>query len=296
MNMTYNRFAPNQFCIIYNECCLTQSSADQLWYIKTCQHDPEVSYPYVCEQVAPTTIAPPTTTPWPGLCPTGWEYFNLTQKCYLVLNESVFYARLFNETRDLCRNNFGGDLVSIHSKEENEWITNLLYKQELGLIWIGLYDPHVNGNWQWTDGTPVDYRSWGENQPKTGTYCAYLLGENVPENNEYKYLWYSDNLDDTAPGICALPAKGSPTQPTQKPTTPQWSGKCDPGWQYYDLMRKCYKILQYNLAFTDCRIECQHVEADLATIHSAAENELLSGKNIFVNSGARINHAENVKM
>uniref|UniRef100_A0A914E7F5 C-type lectin domain-containing protein n=1 Tax=Acrobeloides nanus TaxID=290746 RepID=A0A914E7F5_9BILA len=214
-NMTYNRWARNQFCVIYDDCCLIQNSTDQYWYISSCKAGAP-TYPYICELLAPTTA----------------------------------------------------DLVSIHSQEENQWLVDFLNKKDIGASWIGLYNPRVTGKWEWTDGTPVDFTSWGDNEPAPNTYCTFLIMNDYPEDNEYKYKWYAQDLDELTAGVCN-------TQPTRKPTTPPFSNKCDPTWQYYDLMKKCYKNMIFDETFHQCRASCQQVEADLPTIHSAEENELL---------------------
>uniref|UniRef100_A0A914E7P1 C-type lectin domain-containing protein n=1 Tax=Acrobeloides nanus TaxID=290746 RepID=A0A914E7P1_9BILA len=252
-NMTYNRWARNQLCVIYDDCCLIQNSTDQYCY----------------------NLVPPSTTPWPGNCPDGWAYFNKTQKCYApVTEDGGTLLADFNYTRNWCINNFGADLVSIHSQEENQWLVEFLNKQDIGASWIGLYNPRVTGKWEWTDGTPVDFTSWGDSEPAPNTYCTFLIMNDYPEDNEYKYKWYAQDLDELTAGVCELPAKGN-TQPTRKPTTPPFSNKCDLTWEYYDLTKKCYKNMVFDETFDQCRASCQQVEADLPTIHSVEENELL---------------------
>ena len=55
---------------------------------------------------------------------------------------------------------WGGHLVYIHSKEENEFISKTLSTW----TWVGL-EERVENNWEWSDGTPFDYSNWKEGEP-----------------------------------------------------------------------------------------------------------------------------------
>ena len=37
---------------------------------------------------------------------------------------------------------------------------------EVKRLHIGLHDRDGDGNWEWTDGTPLDYETWREGFPK----------------------------------------------------------------------------------------------------------------------------------
>ena len=82
----------------------------------------------------------------------------------------------------------GGSLGSIHSAEENEFITSLLrpYGDPWGpYTWLGAR--RVSGEWSgevddsvysWEDGTPWDYSNWADRHPSRRGECA-LLGYNM---------------------------------------------------------------------------------------------------------------------
>lgn len=39
--------------------------------------------------------------------------------------------------------------------------------------WLGLSDAKSEGNWEWTDGSPLGaYRPWSYEEPQTGTYAG----------------------------------------------------------------------------------------------------------------------------
>ena len=70
--------------------------------------------------------------------------------------------KTWENARNYCKNlapNNGGDLVSIHDTETNNYLGNL--GQTVGTPWIGAFrqssDPD---DWAWTDGSAFDYSNW----------------------------------------------------------------------------------------------------------------------------------------
>lgn len=57
----------------------------------------------------------------------------------------------------------GGKLVSITSKEEQEFVHSLM--KEYDHSWIGSTDCVKSNVWTWEDESPFDYNNWGPNQP-----------------------------------------------------------------------------------------------------------------------------------
>jgi hypothetical protein len=55
----------------------------------------------------------------------------------------------------------GGHLASVRSDAENEQLIGLADTKEP--VWIGGNDLLNDGEWKWTDGTPMDYKSGEEN-------------------------------------------------------------------------------------------------------------------------------------
>ncbi|WP_168215735.1 CARDB domain-containing protein [Roseimaritima ulvae] len=83
----------------------------------------------------------------------------------------------------------GGDLVSIGSFEENEWI----HATFGGSHWIGFTDQAIEGTYQWIDGSPVTYTRWGNNEPNTPSYDHAFLSSNS--------YWYDYPLTGSLRGI-----------------------------------------------------------------------------------------------
>jgi surface protein len=56
---------------------------------------------------------------------------------------------------------YGGNLVSINSQEENDFITS----KTNGKIWIGLTDSDEEGVWKWSDDSEYDFSNWKSGEP-----------------------------------------------------------------------------------------------------------------------------------
>ena len=79
----------------------------------------------------------------------------------------------------------GGNLVTIESEEENEWIADQLYGEDKvsdliadqgAAFWTGLNDKGSEGNWAEESGESNDYRNWAPGEPDGGS--SYKSGEN----------------------------------------------------------------------------------------------------------------------
>ena len=93
-------------------------------------------------------------------CPLGWVRFN--GYCYLV-NSSV---KTWQNAQMYCKG-LGGNLVKINSKEENEFVLNLVNKlaPSLKQIWIGLeWDSRLN-SFVWYDHSVPTFTKWSPNEP-----------------------------------------------------------------------------------------------------------------------------------
>ncbi len=75
----------------------------------------------------------PTESPF-GKCPEGYEDLGHEQFCYRIFNED--YSMTWDMAREQCQN-WEGDLVSIHSEQENSMIHSFI-SSEYTTAWIGL--------------------------------------------------------------------------------------------------------------------------------------------------------------
>ncbi|MDP6946329.1 MAG: lectin-like protein, partial [Myxococcota bacterium] len=128
--------------------------------------------------------------------------------CETVLTEevgSVLLCRIprnYQDAHDACLAR-GADLISIHSQEQQEAIGEAAYANYNGHLWIGLNDRLEEGTFAWTDGSPVDYENWNDNEPNdhgSGEDCGHLYEGNgnkwndLPCHHEAGYLCRVPNL------------------------------------------------------------------------------------------------------
>ncbi|XP_008053830.1 low affinity immunoglobulin epsilon Fc receptor [Carlito syrichta] len=102
-------------------------------------------------------------------CPGNWV--NFQRKCY-YFGEG---AKQWIQARYAC-SDVGGRLVSIHSPEEQDFLTKHASKKG---SWIGLRDLDVEGEFIWMDGSPVDYSNWLPGEPNNhgqGEDCVMMQG------------------------------------------------------------------------------------------------------------------------
>ena len=71
-----------------------------------------------------------------------------------------------NKARGFCRKE-GGDLVSIETVAEQEYINSVLVDQKVkeDLTWIGYQYDKLWGIWGWTDGMYAEYTNWAAGEP-----------------------------------------------------------------------------------------------------------------------------------
>ncbi|WKY13715.1 hypothetical protein Q1695_004504 [Nippostrongylus brasiliensis] len=100
----------------------------------------------------------------------GWTYFEKSHKFYKAFFEQTKQP----EAKQRCQDK-GGQLATIHSKEENDLIYRLirdpnptfLYSSDwmyFAHSWIGL-ERASDGGFRWPDGSPTDYTNWGSSEP-----------------------------------------------------------------------------------------------------------------------------------
>ncbi|KAK8734902.1 hypothetical protein OTU49_005721, partial [Cherax quadricarinatus] len=186
-------------------------------------------------------------------CPQTWAYKN--GKCYFASDFEITW----NEARDKCKEyNTEADLVSIHSDEENAFFTEqLTHKSDA--TWLGLSYNQISDQWIWSDGQVNNYTNWNEGEPNSDT-------ENCVECIDYPTdpahgKW--NNLDCTASRAFACEL------------FPTHTVGCEEGWFNFD--NYCYWASDsYNwVSFSSARADCQSKGGDLASIHSAEENDYI---------------------
>ncbi|XP_074537642.1 galactose-specific lectin nattectin-like [Halichoeres trimaculatus] len=93
-------------------------------------------------------------------CPSGWSAFG--SSCYMFHHNALSWA----DAEKLCTT-LGGNLASVHTKEQYEHLRNVLL-QLTGrhtTTWLGGYDAAKEGVWLWSDGSEFKFAFWAKGEP-----------------------------------------------------------------------------------------------------------------------------------
>uniref|UniRef100_A0A3Q1I481 C-type lectin domain-containing protein n=1 Tax=Anabas testudineus TaxID=64144 RepID=A0A3Q1I481_ANATE len=91
-------------------------------------------------------------------CPDGWSSYG--GKCFIFIDT----PKKWTEAEVYCRFD-GANLASIHSEEENHFITSLTRGESHNFpqTWLGGFDAIHPGYWMWSDGSEFNYKNWCDN-------------------------------------------------------------------------------------------------------------------------------------
>lgn len=217
--------------------------------------------------------------PCKEFCPQSWK--KRDHKCYTLQPTSSDY----DNAKKWCTDQ-GADLVSIHSAEENQFIRQNVCGAES--CWIGLTEKSGTGDkgtkqadqkWVWADGsdlsTYVNWKRWGGpfDEPNNwGCHGGCSYGKN---DERYTFMniaqggnrgnWYDGPKMHQAKAICEVPSGTTVKAPPPS--------RCPMGWT--DFKDKCYVANAAKASWESSRSWCQGNGADLVSINSADENEIV---------------------
>ena len=151
-----------------------------------------------------TTTTTTTTTTTPRLCPESldvWSWIPYNGNCYKVIDDKHFTWR---QAQNFCREE--GDLVSIHSLEENNYVGQLIIDSGLDGAYIGAFTESTetcSDTWGWSDGSSWNFTRWYPDSPHCSYYddyfCAFI------ESTDFGFRWNNENCDidrSTFPFVC----------------------------------------------------------------------------------------------
>ncbi|XP_037629222.1 galactose-specific lectin nattectin-like [Sebastes umbrosus] len=125
-------------------------------------------------------------------CPSGWTRYG--SRCFRVVT-----ARRNVATAERTCIALGGNLASIHSSGENNFVRGLIFRRYRSYprTWIGLTDAIQERIWMWTDGSRVRFARWGRREPNNSG------NEDCTEINFRRYYWNDEKCHNRRPFVCA---------------------------------------------------------------------------------------------
>ncbi|KAK2547218.1 C-type lectin domain family 4 member M, partial [Acropora cervicornis] len=122
-------------------------------------------------------------------CPEHWAVFN--NSCYYLIDGG---SSKLSDVKKKCKQ-MSAKLPIIKSKAENTFIVDLMSKQNVAWVWLGMM--RKQGKMVWFDNTPAEpsnralYSAWGKKEPsnKKNEDCAYL--------DFHKKTWDDNKCDHT---------------------------------------------------------------------------------------------------
>ncbi|XP_072048376.1 macrophage mannose receptor 1-like isoform X2 [Amphiura filiformis] len=148
-------------------------------------------------------------------------------------------------------------IITIMALDYSVDAQGLLRDSGLPIVWIGLTDRTIEGEFRWSDGTllnPEDmYVKWADKEPNNflRSNCVAMSGTTTDTEGEFGQ-WNDIRCGINTGVIC------------QKPIN-----SCQEGWD--DNGDFCYKVMTEQLTFEEANRECETHNAKLSSIHSEEE-------------------------
>ncbi|KFO21624.1 Macrophage mannose receptor 1 [Fukomys damarensis] len=201
---------------------------------------------------------PSLETDVPSSCPNQWWPY--AGQCYKIHREA---KRIQRDALTACRKE-GGDLASIHTVEEFDFIFSQLGYEPSDELWIGLNDMKVQMFFEWSDGTPVTFTKWLRGEPSHENNrqedCVVMKGKDG--------FWADRACEQLLGYICKMKSQA------QAPGTVKDEAGCRRGWKRYGFY--CYLIGNTLSTFTEANQTCNNAKAYLVTIEDRYEQAFLT--------------------
>ncbi|XP_075778589.1 macrophage mannose receptor 1-like isoform X1 [Pelodiscus sinensis] len=235
-----------------------------LWDVVNC----EEKSVFLCKQLAEGVTPPPIPIPTPApSCPDGWHSSIHSSSCFKLFHKGPTHMRTWFEARDFCRA-IGGDLVAIHSEEEQNVIKSLERDHYYIPYWMGLSALDPDGGYTWSDGSPVNYENWEDEESDYddgNKKCGVVYGYSGMQ-------WSNLFCEKLCDWICQI-KKGATLKP-EPSTSFDYSYKAsENGWIIYE--DKEYYFSSEVLHMEKAREYCKKNSGDLVVIESESERKFL---------------------
>ncbi|KAG8515944.1 Macrophage mannose receptor 1 [Galemys pyrenaicus] len=215
---------------------------------------------YICKKGNTTlnSFVIPSESDVPVNCPSQWWPY--AGHCYKIHREE---KKIQRDALTACRKE-GGDLASIHSIEEFDFIISQLGYEPNDELWIGLNDLKIQMYFEWSDGTPVAFTKWLRGEPSHENNrqedCTVMKGKDG--------LWADRACERSLGYICKMKSQ------TQAPEIVEVNTGCRKGWKRYGFY--CYMIGHTLSTFSEANQTCENEKAYLTTVEDKYEQAFLT--------------------
>ncbi|KAK3800969.1 hypothetical protein RRG08_001217 [Elysia crispata] len=221
-------------------------------------------------------------------CPQGFVRFG--DSCF----SQSLVATTWETARVACRKaGDGGDLASINSKEELDFIQTKFGGGSNDLRWIGLHKDRPGTPYTWVNGDKVQYLPWVSNytgQEPTGFVAVSLINLHFivkPVPTEYvPFLCKTmssfnsarrDAVDYSNRPVQEKFVEGEKNETEEKIDAREFPEEllipCREEWGSYE--GKCYKFFDGKRKYKDAIVTCKKEGANLLSLHSPRESEFV---------------------
>ncbi|KAF6091969.1 hypothetical protein HJG60_000137 [Phyllostomus discolor] len=235
-------------------CGVIRTESSGGWQNRDCS----MALPYVCKKKLNAPAEPELPNVRANVkveCEPSWQPFQ--GHCYRLQAEK----RSWQESKKACLRG-GGDLLSIHSMDELEFITKQI-KQEVEELWIGLNDLKLQMNFEWSDGSIVSFTHWHPFEPNNFRDsledCVTIWG---PEGR-----WNDSPCNQSLPSICKKAGQLS------QGATEEDHG-CRKGWKWHS--PSCYWLGEDQVTYSEARRLCADYGSQLVTVTNRFEQAFVS--------------------
>ncbi|CAN9505425.1 unnamed protein product [Ophioblennius macclurei] len=167
---------------------------------------------------------------------------------------------------------FDSSLASVHSAEEDIFLTNTLSKMakvEGDNWWLGLHTYENDGRFRWSDHSVLNYVSWALGRPhplSRDRRCVHL--------SVNKADWADQKCHSDLPYICKRVNVTGTIPPT--PSSPHPPAGCPDGWSSYQ--HKCFRVfdLSSRVTWSAAKLKCETQRGVLAVVSNHLEQAFIT--------------------
>ena len=203
-------------------------------------------------------------------CPDGYFQLRKTEKCYkihTIVNDQDGVT--WDKAREICRQGPGRnpDLASFHSVLDIAEVVSQIQDYVWGM-WIGYHYSSITFKWAWVDGYHSNYTNWAEIVPTYRSYgCAEMItSPGIPGS------WNIVGCYQKRGYICETYKEQNSKSMNNVNVS---ESPCKEGWVHYN--DACYVSKKETLSWEEAEALCLSYGANLASVHSEAENAFILG-------------------